>query len=127
MSPRGRWCIATLGVAALLLLLACLAFASRSPSRLRQIVTALLQPGVAHSITIPMSVLLPPQTQAHFQAAVTEVLSRPSRCVPDGGLWFTYANAFHAELMRLQLLSVQHEPCLVHRYLALCFGGRWHE
>lgn len=58
-----------------------------------------------------------------IDAAVAHALSKPSECVPDGGIMLSVTNKHHGRLRPLQFAFFHHRPCFMHRVVSVCFNN----
>ena len=54
--------------------------------------------------------------------AVAAALTRPSNCVPTGGVMLSMANPHHRPLREMQFSRVKHVRCLMDRLISVCWG-----
>jgi len=69
------------------------------------------------------SSVVPALAVPNVTAAVALALSKPSVCVPDGGVLLSMTNEYHARLRPYQFALVSHHQCLMDRTVSLCFGA----
>lgn len=55
-------------------------------------------------------------------AAVRNVLSEPSSCVPEGGVTLSVTNSHHSHLRPAQFALLEHERCFMQRMVTVCYS-----